>query len=505
MATDQQGQGPSVASAKTLIERNFRTVNLSTSPTAMGDVECPQLDNLMPYAPGNLAVMAGPKQINTAPAGVTISEIWTFVFGGLFYLIVQGTDGSINIAHASGAWTQLAAAGSTTVNGLHMIRWNGADAQGNPDAVLWVDTVKGYGSLTTTTFTVLQATLTGQCLAVYAGRVWIGSASEVIFTAPGAYNDFNAADYAGSFKVVDSAFNGSVIGLFATQNWLYIIGSGMMALNNVQVQSVAGSSTLVTTYYLTPVSSSVAISNDRAALVYDNVLTVVTNSGLWMYWGLNGKRMSDGMGTNFNGQQTLTLAQVYGKNLLFTSAGYVFMVDENQWFTTLGDVKNWISMTWLNDQGIPGFIGPAIGGYAASTTTIYQIGQDTTTARTCTLVTKLYDAGNASINKQVIKMGIELFPNELLQPLQSSFSIAVTETLLGYVSESQTINMLQSVSNIVPQNMFLPTTVNMIDRYFSMEVSLTVAPGISIGGCFFQFMDSTPWPNRNILCTSLVP
>lgn len=503
MANEQQGQGPSVASAKTLIERQFQSVNLSTSPTAMRDGECAELDNLMPYAPGNLAVMAGPKQINTAPAGVTISEIWTFVFGTLFYIIVQGTDGSINIAHASGTWTQLAAAGSTTVNGLHMIRWNGADAQGNPDAVLWVDVAKGYGRLTTTTWTVMDAGITGQCLAVYAGRVWIGTGSEVVYTAPGAYNDFNAADYAGSFKITDSSFNGAVIGLYATQNWLYIVGSGMMALNNVQVQSVAGSTTLVTTYYLTPVSASVAISNDRAALVYDAALFITTNSGLWAFFGLNGKRMSESMGDNFNGTQSLTLAQVYGKNLLTTSAGYVFMVDENQWFTTLDDVKSWVSMTWLNDQGIPGFVGPAIGGYAATATAIYQIGQDTTTARTCTLTTKLYDAGNASINKQVLKMGIELFPNELIQPLPTSFSINVTETLLGYVSQSQTVNMLQSVSNILPQNMFLPTTVNMMDRYFSMNVSLTCQPGMSIGGCFFQFMDSTPWPNRNIvLCTS---
>ena len=499
MATDQQGQGPSVASAKTLIERNFRTVNISTSPTALADSECPQLENLMPYAPGNVAVVPGPLLVKNGPAGVSIARFWAFVFNTALYYVVQGTDGSIYIGPTTGGWTNLAVAGSTTVNGLHMARWSGADAQGNPDAVLWVDTVKGFGNLTLTAFNVLQAGLVGQCLTVYQGRVWIGSADEVLFSAPGSYNDFNAVDYAGSFKVNDPSFTGNVIALQATQNWLYIIGSGMMALNNVQVQSVAGSSTLVTTYYLTPLSSSISITNEQASVVLDNVLLVCSSGSMSAYYGLTGQPISQTMGTNFNGTQFLFLAQIYGKILAITSAGYVLMLNEKQWFTMLADATTWKGYAWINTPSNSQSSMPSITGFVTDGTNILQIGTDFTTARACTLVTKLYDAGNASINKQVLKMGIELFPNELLQPLPSSFSIVAKETLLGYVSESQTVNMLQSITRMVPQNMFLPTTVNMIDRYFSMEISLNVAPGISIGGCFFQFMDSTPWPNRNIV------
>jgi len=190
-------------------------------------------------------------------------------------------------------------------------------------------------------------------------------------------------------------------------------------------------------------------------------------------------------------------ATVYGKNLIVLSSGYVFMLEGQQWFTMIGDAQGWVATSY--------FIEDTTQSLVVANNQILKFGADFTTARTCTMVTKLYDAGNASINKQVLKMGVELFPNELLQPVPTSLSIALTLQLLGYVSRSQAVNMLQSVNNLLPQNMFLPTTVNMLDRYFSLSAQLTASPGTSIGACFFQFMDSTPWPNRNIIVDTILP
>ena len=493
MPAPQSDQG--VAATKTLIERAFRSVNLSTSPTAMEDGECPQLENLMPFAPGNLVVTPGAIVRMTSP--VAIARFWMFSFATTLYYIVQGTDGSILIT-SNGTWTTLAAAGATTVNGLHMTRWNGADAQGNPDAVLWVDTVKGYGNLTPTAFNVLQAGITGQCLTVYAGRVWIGSATEVVYSAPDAYNDFLAIDYAGSFRINDPSFTGNVIALQATQGYLYIIGAGMMALNNVQVQSVAGSTTLVTTYYLQPVSSLVSIANEQAAMVLDNVLFVASSGALWAYYGLNGQPVSQTMGSNFSGDQFLFATQLFGKSLIVTSAGYVYMLNERQWFTMLADAKTWTGYATVSlpIQYISASV--AVAGYVTDGTNILQLGGDVTSPRTCALVTKLYDVGNASINKQVLKTGIELWPNNLLETPITSLSISLSLQLLGYVAKSETVNMVQSLENLLAVNLFLPTTINLLDRYFSLSAKLTAQPGLSIGACLFEFRDSTAWPNRNI-------
>src|SRR5579859_1000724 len=221
MAGQQAQQQPR---SLTLIERSFRTLNLSSGPTALQDGEYLQLENLMPYGEGHLTVFPGPGSTIAAPTGKTIRATWGFVVASTPYVLAQMTDGSVyaTVAAAGNTFALIAAAGSTTVNGLHMDKWQATDANGNPEAVLWVDTVKGYGSWTGSAWSVLQPTQTGQCLAVYAGRVWIGTGQQVVYTAPGTYNDFNAADLAGAFKVTDPSMNGPIIALRATQNWLYI-------------------------------------------------------------------------------------------------------------------------------------------------------------------------------------------------------------------------------------------------------------------------------------------
>ena len=83
MANEQQGQA--APPSKTLIERNFQSVNISTSPTSLRDGECAQLENLMPYAPGNLAVVPGQLFQSTVP--VLNSQWWATVTGSntLYY------------------------------------------------------------------------------------------------------------------------------------------------------------------------------------------------------------------------------------------------------------------------------------------------------------------------------------------------------------------------------------------------------------------------------------
>ena len=83
MANEQQGQA--APSSKTLIERNFQSVNISTSPTSLRDGECAQLENLMPYAPGNLAVVPG--QLFQSDVPVLNTQWWATVTGSniLYY------------------------------------------------------------------------------------------------------------------------------------------------------------------------------------------------------------------------------------------------------------------------------------------------------------------------------------------------------------------------------------------------------------------------------------
>lgn len=468
----------------TLIERSFRTVNLSSGPTALRDGEYLELENLMPYGEGHLTVFPGAGNIVAAPAGKTITAIWGIVIGSQPYVIAQMTDGSVYASAApGGAFTLIAAVGSTTVNGLHIDKWQATDAQGNPEAMLWVDTVKGYGSWTGSTWNVLEPTQTGQCLAVYAGRVWIGAGQEVVYTAPDSYNDFNAADYAGAFKVTDPSMNGPIIALRATQNWLYLIGSGMVALNNVQVQNVAGSSALSTTFFITPVSSSVGITTDRASLVLDNILFLVTNTGLWAYRGLNGQNIAQNMGDNFAGSQSLFAAQVYARNLLTTSAGYNFMADSGQWFTTTADSLTWTSTATIIWEGLSGWVSN--GGSVA------QIGTDFATVRNCILHSKLFDAGNGAANKRAINAGLELFQDGLLASPPTGRSVSGSWSLVGYKAQSPSVAFGKLD---VTENAWVRGAVSMTDRYLGFQLNLSAPPSCAVGALMIQFQESTEWP-----------
>jgi len=83
VANEQQGQA--APPSKTLIERNFQSVNISTSPTSLRDGECAQLENLMPYAPGNLAVVPG--QLFQSDVPVLSTQWWATITGSntLYY------------------------------------------------------------------------------------------------------------------------------------------------------------------------------------------------------------------------------------------------------------------------------------------------------------------------------------------------------------------------------------------------------------------------------------
>lgn len=469
----------------TLIERSFRSVNLTAGPTALRDGEYLELDNLMPYGEGHCTVFPGPLLEKAAPTGKTIAAIWAFYSTPHPFIFAQMTDGSVYDwwTDVPNNWSLVAGPGATTVNGLHMTKWQATDANGKPEAVLWVDTNTGYGSLDSGGWHVLNSGVTGQCIAVYAGRVWIGSGQQITYTAPDTYDDFNAGDLAGSFKITDPSMNGPIIALQSTQNWLYIIGSGMMALNNVQVQNVAGSSALSTTFFITPVSSSIGITTDRASLVLDNILFLVTNTGLWAYRGLNGQNIATNMGDNFAGSQTLFAAQVYARNLLITSAGYHFMVDTGQWFTCLGDAQTWVSTATLVWQGISGWVTDGAS--------VFKLGADLETIRSCTLHSKLFDAGNGAANKRAINAGFELFQDGLQATPPIGRSVKGTWNLVGYkaTSPSQSFGTLD-----VTLDHWVRGAVSMTDRYLGMEISLTAPPSTSIGAFMIQFQESTEWP-----------
>ena len=470
---------------KTLIHTEFAGLNLSDSAMSIADAEFVALQNIMPYANGNLAVFPGPLSV-FEPTGTTIHNIWCVVQGGVPYVLYQTSTGDLYALNLNTSTAALVTTG-TTKNGLHFTKWQTTDAASNPEAVLWTDTTLGYGSWDGSSWTVIDDTLTGQAIAVFQGRVWIAVGYVLAYSNPDIYDDFTGSpEYGGTFLITEPSMNAPPIALLASQNWLYIVGNSVVALNNVQIQAVVTGADPVTTFFVTLVSASIGIQTEKACIVYNNTLLISTNIGIYAYYGLVGQRITQNMGDNFSGAYYLSVAHVMGKTILFSNQGYCMMIDEGRWFNvsyTTPFLSPWKQQDTLIFGGLTGYITDG--------TSIYKFAGDNSTPQVAYIHTKLYDASNSSINKQVVKLGIEYFQNQLLQPPLTGIVVDVTYQADGFITSSNSIthDNLSGVSNT-----FVRDTINLIDRYFSTKLTMTACPGTSISGFYWQFQDSTSWP-----------
>ena len=476
----QQDQQQSATRLQTLIQTHFGGLNLADAATLIQDDQFVALQNAMPYSTGNVAVFPGPLLLSAPPTGKSFKNIWCSYVGGKAVIICQMTDGDLYSYDITGDTFTLITTG-TTVNGIFFAKFQGGDSLGNPDALLWTDTTNGYGYWDGTTWHVIDASIKGNTIAVYAGRAWIAIGNSITYTSVSGYTDFG--DDGGAFTVTDPSMNGPIVKLLATQDWLYIIGSSLVALNNVAISNVAGSSSTTTTFFVTLVASSIGIQTDKAALCYDNTLLLVTDSGIYAYYGLVGQKISAPMGDNFSGQYYISAAHVFGKTILFIDNGFCYIPEDNRWFNVSYSFSPWLVQDTLIYDGLDGYMATASG--------LYQFGADTATAQDVYIHTKLFDSGNASINKQLVKIGIEFYQNELVTQPTTPPLISMSWRADGFLTSSATFSHDNINGSL---NQFIRDTVNLIDRYMSQAITLSAPPGISISAFLFRFNDSTPWP-----------
>jgi hypothetical protein len=476
----QAPQQDSATRLQTLIQSHFGSLNIADAATLIQDDQFVALQNAMSYSTGNCAVFPGPLLLSAPPTGKSIHNIWCAFVASVAYIMVQMTDGSL-YSYDIATDTFASVKTGTTVDGLFFAKFQGGDGLGDPDALLWTDTNLGYGYWDGTTWHTIDATIKGNSIAVYAGRAWIAVGNNIVYTSISGYTDLG--DDGGAFTVTDPTMNGPIVKLLASQDWLYIIGSSLMALNNVQVQTVGGSSSTTTTFFITLVASSIGIQTDKAALCYDNTLLLVTDSGIYAYYGLVGQKISAPMGDNFKGSYYLSACHVFGKTVLFIDNGFCFIPEDNRWFNVSYSFSPWLVQDTLIHDGLTGYVATASG--------LYQFGADTATAQDVYIHTKLYDAGNASIDKQLVKIGMELYQNELVNPANDPAPISISWRADGFITSSAAF----SANNIDGTlNQWLRQTVNLKDRYFSIAITLSALPGTSVSAFMFQFQDSTIWP-----------
>lgn len=481
--------------------RNWQGLELASGPFELSQGTFSVLDGLFPYGPGRLEVMPVATTIGTGPVGA--QGIWAFNLNTIPTLFIQDSAGGIWTMSLGGSLLSIAAAGSTTPGDWFPILWKGADAAGNPEAVLWVDTQKGYGSWNGSAWTVLNAAMIGNAIEIYSGRVWIANGTAVYFTAPDLYNDFTIGDFGGSFEVTDPALAGPVVALKASQNWLYLIGSGVLALNNVQVTSVAGSTDLVTTYYLTHVSSAIVCNSTLSCAIISNMLFICTASGVWAISGLNPQLASPTLGTGkiggdglpFGPETALMSAYILGRPCAVFGNGFIYDEVTTQWCMDSAQITAWSAYCSLNVNvsGIEVFaIQPVLNG---NPLIVQGFSNWTAGERTVTFTSKLSDLGDPVSAKKFLKVGVEIYQSSDQWNNYNGVSPAPTLALnlTGWAVDSPVYtlgggNILNGgQAELIVPNTWLTTSVNQVDRYLALQGALTAYPGIAIGTMAAQY------------------
>ena len=146
----------------------------------------------------------------------------------------------------------------------------------------------GGGSGASATAHLGSAGQVGNCIATYAGRVWIGNGRTVTYTDVASYNSFSGAG--GAFTITDATLHNSITALFPTNGYLYIFGDDSIdLLSNVQVISGA------TTFSRINLTTSVGTTFPTSVFSYLRAIVFANQTGMWILSGSIPTKISDAL------------------------------------------------------------------------------------------------------------------------------------------------------------------------------------------------------------------
>lgn len=413
---------PPKSKAKTAQFKKFAGVNRTDSRTAIGDDELFWLENAIAIGNGSIQVVPG-----TAASVATVvgaRTIWGATINGNATLLVVASDGSITQVTPGGVVTVVAVAGTVTTS-AHMTTFQGA-------RYLIVDPTKGYFSWDGTTFTTIDASKVGSAIAVFEGRVWIGNNRTIQFTAPLSYTDFTAANGAGSTIITDDAFIGNIVSLYSALEQLWVVSAASInAISNVQASGVAPS--VVTTFTNTNIVTNLGTNAPNSVIAYFRSLTLLAPFGAYALAGVTPQKLSDKLDGLFSSltftDAPAAVAMVQNLPVLMylttytgpdistgwaaTSAPLLLCFSQGRWFFGIQGLLL-VGITTLVNAGVP----QAWGCYSDGT--VCQLfGASASTTVNYKIQSKLYDFGDATTEKALMKVGVEVQASGDIAPVMT--------------------------------------------------------------------------------------
>ena len=348
-----------------------------------------------------------------------------------------------------------------TITGTPTILSYGTGTGGNGT----VNSANGTYNITTpnaasSTITVTQSApgtnIAGTGIATYAGRVWICAGRTIYWSAPGSFTDFTVGDAGGAFIVSDQALYGNITAFIATNDYLYFCGlDSINIISDVRIgtstQIVGGSTTTatVTLFNNTNITTNIGVPFNNGVAGYLRSLVFLTQRGPYILSGASPQKL----GNNLDGLVPLVdftkpvfcgICQVNIGSTLPGPAQNIIM-----WGVTYKDPVNGPRFIFLSFFDGKWFLASTVGCsspvtltssvsafynnipclYGSDGTNIYRLFVNDSNVPTGTFITTLDSKNDPIIDKQVMKLGLEV---AVAGSSNASFSVSVdTERATG--------------------------------------------------------------------------
>lgn len=434
---------PAPPKSKTVEWRKWKGLNKTDARVAISDEEFAWLENAITVGDGAVQILPGVgASIATIAAG--IHSIWGFTLNGSPVLITVNLDGSASqIAVPSGTVTPVCGAGVLGTD-THLTIWEASP-------VLFIDDTLGYMSWDGTTFTVIDATIKGRTIAAFEGRVWIGNGRTIQYSAPDTYNDFAAANGAGSVIITDAAFEGSIVQLTSALEELWTLGnSSVEALANVTASGTPPN--VLTSFSITNILTNLGSPFPHSVIGYLRALAFAAPFGFYALSGVTPQKLSaklDGLlpFLTLLADSDVTAAVAVVQNLLVLLFAVPYTGTEAQarqspltlllgfaegkWFSAVQNPN----LVWITNVVVSG-VAEAWGTDGSG---VFQLfGATASTPVTYKIQSKLYSLGGSTTIKAMKKVGIEIEAPYAVNPTLTIDSEGTSETINATFSNQVT-------------------------------------------------------------------
>lgn len=217
-----------------LYVRGLSGVNTALAANAIEDNECQAIWNLLPIGKNLMRKIKAPLLYSTCPHN--IQAFYNDVLGSTLVMFVILSDGSAGTIASDGTYTEATGAAAGTFNNtgvaIDITNWQNT-------VLLITDATKGYFkyTLSTNTVTLISASLNGNAIAVWQGRVLLSQGRVLNYSGPLDYT-FGGGTGAGYLTISSTNLRQSIERIIPYMDSVSIVGDhAIIALTGTTISS----------------------------------------------------------------------------------------------------------------------------------------------------------------------------------------------------------------------------------------------------------------------------